>query len=220
MVHHALNLASRKKPDQRKQRVSQSSQPSRMKPENQGIGARIRFFRKQRNMTLDHLSGLSNLTKSFVSKVERGVSVPSISTAMKLAESFNITVGQLLGEDNHEGAISIVRKNERRSFMRAGSSSGYDYEMLAGPKQFKSMEPYIMRPPLKFQDKRLFEHVGEEFMFVLSGSIEVELSGKNFRLNSGDVLYFDSHLPHRTRSLGNKYAKVLVVVTGAVNSRS
>ena len=220
MVRHALNLASRKKPDQRKQRVSQSSQPSRMKPENQGIGARIRFFRKQRNMTLDHLSGLSNLTKSFVSKVERGVSVPSISTAMKLAESFNITVGQLLGEDNHEGAISIVRKNERRSFMRAGSSSGYDYEMLAGPKQFKSMEPYIMRPPLKFQDKRLFEHVGEEFMFVLSGSIEVELSGKNFRLNSGDVLYFDSHLPHRTRSLGNKYAKVLVVVTGTVNSQS
>jgi len=171
-------------------------------------------------MTLDHLSGLSNLTKSFVSKIERGVSVPSISTAMKLAESFDITVGQLLGEDNHEGAISIVRKSERRSFMRAGSSSGYDYEMLAGPKQFKSMEPYIMQPPLKFQDKRLFEHVGEEFMFVLSGSIEVELSGKKFRLNSGDVLYFDSHLPHRTRSLGNKYAKVLVVVTGTTNSQS
>jgi transcriptional regulator with XRE-family HTH domain len=199
--------------------VSQSSPISRVKPENQGIGARIRFFRKQRNMTLDHLSGLSNLTKSFVSKIERGISVPSISTAMKLAESFNITVGQLLGEDNHEGAISIVRKSERRSFMRAGSSSGYDYEMLAGSKKFKSMEPYIMQPPLKFQDKRLFEHVGEEFMFVLSGSIEVELSGKNFRLNSGDVLYFDSHLPHRTRSLGNKYAKVLVVVTGTVNSQ-
>jgi transcriptional regulator with XRE-family HTH domain len=218
MVRHALK-ALRKKLDQKRQPVSQSSPISRVQPENQGIGARIRFFRKQRNMTLDHLSGLSNLTKSFVSKIERGISVPSISTAMKLAESFNITVGQLLGEDNHEGAISIVRKSERRSFMRAGSSSGYDYEMLAGPKQFKSMEPYIMKPPLKFQDKRLFEHVGEEFMFVLSGSIEVELSGKNFRLNSGDVLYFDSHLPHRTRSLGNKYAKVLVVVTGTVNSQ-
>jgi transcriptional regulator with XRE-family HTH domain len=218
MVRHALK-ALRKKLDQKRQPVSQSSPISRVKPENQGIGARIRFFRKQRNMTLDHLSGLSNLTKSFVSKIERGISVPSISTAMKLAESFNITVGQLLGEDNHEGAISIVRKSERRSFMRAGSSSGYDYEMLAGSKKFKSMEPYIMQPPLKFQDKRLFKHVGEEFMFVLSGSIEVELSGKNFRLNSGDVLYFDSHLPHRTRSLGNKYAKVLVVVTGTVNSQ-
>jgi transcriptional regulator with XRE-family HTH domain len=216
MVRHALNPVSRKKTDPKKQR---GSPVSRVKPENQGIGARIRFFRKQRNMTLDHLSGLSNLTKSFVSKIERGVSVPSISTAMKLAESFNITVGQLLGEDNHEGAISLVRKSERRSFMRSGSSSGYDYEMLAGPKQFKSMEPYIMQPPLQFQDKRLFEHVGEEFMFVLSGSIEVELSGKSFRLNSGDVLYFDSHLPHRTRSLG-KYAKVLVVVTGTTHNHS
>jgi mannose-6-phosphate isomerase-like protein (cupin superfamily) len=75
------------------------------------------------------------------------------------------------------------------------------------------MEPYIMKPPLQFQEKRLFEHVGEEFMFVLSGAIEVEISGQNFQLRLGDALYFDSHLPHRTRSLGGKYAEVLVVVT-------
>ena len=50
-------------------------------------------------------------------------------------------------------------------------------------------------------------------MFVLSGSIEVEISGQRFQLMPGDALYFDSHLPHRTRSLRRKYAEVLVVVT-------
>jgi mannose-6-phosphate isomerase-like protein (cupin superfamily) len=50
-------------------------------------------------------------------------------------------------------------------------------------------------------------------MFVLSGAIEVEISGQNFQLRLGDALYFDSHFPHRTRSLGGKYAEVLVVVT-------
>jgi transcriptional regulator with XRE-family HTH domain len=181
---------------------------------HQGIGARIRFLRRQRNMTLEQLSNCSKLTKSFVSKVERGVSVPSISTAMKLAESFQITVSQLLGEDHYDDGVSLVRKNERRAFMRSGSSSGYNYEMIAGSKRFKRMEPYIMRPPLEFQDDRLFEHVGEELMFVLSGCVEVELSRQSFRLNPGDALYFDSHLPHRSRSLRNKYAEVLVVVTG------
>jgi mannose-6-phosphate isomerase-like protein (cupin superfamily) len=70
-----------------------------------------------------------------------------------------------------------------------------------------------MKPPLQFQNKRLFEHVGEEFMFVLSGSIEVEIASQNLRLRQGDALYFDSHLPHRSRSIGGKYAEVLVVVT-------
>jgi transcriptional regulator with XRE-family HTH domain len=179
----------------------------------QGIGPRIRFLRQQRKMTLEQLSSASGLTKSFVSKVERGTSVPSISTAMKLAESFGLTVSQLLGQDHYAGAACVVRKNERRAFMRPGSSAGYNYEMLASSKQFKGMEPYIMKPPLKFQDKRVFEHVGEEFMYVLSGSVEVELSGEAIRLNAGDALYFDSHFPHRSRSLGGKYAKVLVVVT-------
>lgn len=178
-----------------------------------GIGARIRFLRQQRNMTLEQLSASSGLTKSFVSKIERGVSVPSISTAMRLAQSFKVTVSQLLGEDHYDDALSLVRKEERRSFMRPGSSSGYNYEMIAGPKRFKRMEPYIMRPPLKFQNRRLFEHLGEEFMFVLSGKVEVEISGQILELRPGDALYFDSHLPHRSRSLGGRYAEVLVVVT-------
>jgi transcriptional regulator with XRE-family HTH domain len=178
----------------------------------QGIGGRVRFMREQRKMTLEQLSSASNLTKSFVSKVERGISVPSISTAMKLAESFDLTIGQLLGEDHYEDGISVVRKGERRSFMRPGASLNYNYETLAAPKRFKRMEPYIMRPPFNFQGKRFFEHVVEEFMFVLSGAVEVEFSNQVFQLHAGDSLYFDSHLAHRSRSLGKKHASVLVVV--------
>lgn len=178
-----------------------------------GIGARIRFLRQQRGMTLEQLSRSARLTKSFVSKVERGVSVPSISTAMKLADSFDITVGQLLGEEHYDDAISLTRKSERRAFMRRGGPSGYNYEMIAGAKRFKRMQPYIMRPPLKFQDKRRFEHTGEELMFVVSGNVEVELSGRKLRLKAGDALYFDAHLPHRSRSVGSKNAQVLIVVT-------
>ncbi|HYL50142.1 MAG TPA: cupin domain-containing protein [Stellaceae bacterium] len=179
-----------------------------------GIGARIRFMRHQRGTTLEQLAATSGLTKSFLSKIERGVAVPSISTAMKLAQSFSITVAQLLGEDHETDAVCVVRKHERRSFMRPGSAAGYNYQLVAAAKRFKRMEPYIMRPPLRFQDERLFEHVGEEFMFVLAGRIEVTLAGRTIVLRPGDALYFDSHLPHRTRSLGRKNAEVLVVIIG------
>jgi transcriptional regulator with XRE-family HTH domain len=208
-----VRIPRQRKPTKENEHASKRTSAP-VKQERQGIGARIRFLRRQRGMTLDQLSSASNLTKSYVSKVERELSVPSISTAMKIAESFNITVSQLLGEDDYEGAVSIVRKNERRSFMRDGSSLGYDYEMIAAPKNFKSMEPFIMKPPLQFQDNRVFDHGGEELIFVLSGSVEVELSGKLIRLHCGDTMYFDAHLPHRTRSVGNKNASVLVVISG------
>jgi DNA-binding XRE family transcriptional regulator len=179
----------------------------------EGLGARIAFLRRQQAMSLEDLAQKSGLTKSFLSKLERGLSVPSISTAMALAKSFGLTVGQLMGEQQYDDSICVVRKGDRRSFMRRGSDVGYDYEMLAAGKGFKLMDPYIMRPPLAFQDDRRFEHTGQEFLFVLSGSLEVEFAGKLIRLDAGDAVYFDSNIPHRTRSLKGRIAEALVVVT-------
>jgi transcriptional regulator with XRE-family HTH domain len=179
----------------------------------QGIGARIAFLRRQQAISLEDLAQKSGLAKSFLSKLERGLSVPSISTAMALAESFDLTVGQLMGEQQYDDAICVVRKGDRRSFMRLGSEVGYNYEMLAAGKRFKMMEPYIMRPPLVFQDARRFEHAGQEFLFVLKGSLEVEFGGKVIRLDVGDAVYFDSNIPHRSRSLKGRIAQALVVVT-------
>jgi transcriptional regulator with XRE-family HTH domain len=176
------------------------------------LADRIAFLRKQKSMTLDRLAISSGLTKSYLSKVERGLSVPSISTAMKIARSLELSVGQLLGETQYDDAISIVRGDERPSFMRGGSSSGYDYEMLAPGKQFKTMEPFIMRPPLTFQDDRRFNHSGQEIIFVLSGQMEIDFGGERYKLNKGDCAYFDAHVPHRSRSLNGKIAEALVVV--------
>jgi transcriptional regulator with XRE-family HTH domain len=177
------------------------------------LGHRIAFLRKQRTLTLDQLANVSGLTKSYLSKVERGLSVPSISTAMKIAQSLELSVGQLLGETQYQDAISIVRSDERPSFMRGGSSSGYDYEMLAPGKQYKMMEPFIMKPPLTFQDDRRFNHSGQEIIFVLSGQMEIEFGGVHHKLGKGDCAYFDAHVPHRSRSLNGKIAEALVVVT-------
>jgi transcriptional regulator with XRE-family HTH domain len=176
------------------------------------LADRIAFLRKQKNLTLDQLANSSGLTKSYLSKVERGLSVPSISTAMKIAQSLELSVGQLLGETQYQDAISIVRSGERPSFMRGGSGSGYDYEMLAPGKLFKTMEPFIMRPPLAFQDDRRFNHSGQEIIFVLSGQMEIDFGGDRHKLSKGDCAYFDAHVPHRSRSLNGKIAEALVVV--------
>lgn len=203
--------AIRKTRNQRSKAASLSKAGS--SADSSGIGGRIRFMRKQRGMTLDQLAETTGLTKSYLSKIERGISVPSISTALKVAASFEVSVGQLLGEEQGDESLCIVRRNERKPFMRHGSNSGYNYEMVAAPKRFKTMEPFIMRPPFEFETDQFFEHVGEEFIFVLSGTIQFEFPNRRIVLKAGDAIYFDSHLPHRSRSLGRKAAETLVVVT-------
>ncbi|MGH7072008.1 MAG: helix-turn-helix domain-containing protein [Acetobacteraceae bacterium] len=176
------------------------------------IGTRIRFIRRQRRMTLDQLAGATGLTKSYLSKVERGLSVPSISTALKVAASFRLTVGHLAGEEPSPGSICVTRERDRKSFMHGGGHAGYDYQAIAAAKASKSMEPFIMRPPLTFQDNRRFQHGGEEFIFVLSGAIEIQFPKRKIALGAGDAIYFDAHIPHRSRSLGGQPAEALVVV--------
>ena len=87
--------------------------------------------------------------------------------------------------------------------------------MLAAGKRFKSMEPFIMRPPTTFQDDRRFDHAGEEMVFVVKGAIEIEFAGECHVLSEGDCAYFDAHLPHRTRSIGPDIAEALIVVTAS-----
>lgn len=188
--------------------------------DNGDIGSRIRFMRLQRRMTLDQFAAATGLTKSYLSKVERGLSVPSISTALKVAGSFKLSVGQLLGEEPAPSAICVTRERDRKSFMRGGSHAGYDYEAIAAAKPFKSMEPFIMRPPLAFQDNRMFQHSGEEFIFVLSGIMEIQFPKRKVTLRSGDSIYFEAHIPHRSRSLDGQSAEAVVVVKGGAGGGS
>ena len=74
------------------------------------------------------------------------------------------------------------------------------------------MEPFVVHPPREFPDATaVFPHPGEEFLLVLKGAIEVQVGERQFRLDAGDSLYFDSELPHRMRTVGRTQAEVLVV---------
>ena len=73
------------------------------------------------------------------------------------------------------------------------------------------MEPFVVHPPREFPDDGGVPASGEEFLLVLKGAIEVQVGERQFRLDAGDSLYFDSELPHRMRTVGRTQAEVLVV---------
>jgi transcriptional regulator with XRE-family HTH domain len=176
---------------------------------------RLRTLRRQQSLSLEQLGERTGLTKSYLSKLERGLSEPSISTVLRLAEAYGVGVSQLVGGGDgaaQDEVVSLVRVADREVLQRRGLGNEYHYESLAGRRKVKAMEPFLVHPPREFPDaSAVFPHPGEEFLLVLKGAIEVRVGEREFRLDTGDSLYFDSELPHRMRTVSRGAAEVLVV---------
>ncbi len=173
----------------------------------------IKKFRLSRKMSLEKLAQLTGLTKGYVSKIENSDKVPPFSTLIKIANALDTDISLLMADESEMPEninLCIVRKNERKEVISRGTLYGYHYEALAHKKLGKNMEPYIIIPA--FDEKGVFSHEGEEFMYVLEGRHEFIYDGKKYLLNEGDSIYFDSIIPHSGRSVGKKKAKILAVM--------
>lgn len=180
------------------------------------LGQRLRELRKARRQTLDSLAGETGLTKGYLSKVETGSKIPPIATLTRVARALGTDLATLLQAGGStpimaHGSVSLVRAHERRQVVRGGSAFGYDYQALAHRIASKHMEPFIFTFPPQVLKEVTFEHNGEEFIFVLSGTVEFQVGAETYQLSAGDCLYFDSSVPHRGRGKRGE-AKALVVI--------
>ncbi|MGH8162027.1 MAG: helix-turn-helix domain-containing protein [Gammaproteobacteria bacterium] len=181
------------------------------------IGKNVARIRKSRGNTLDEIAGLTGLSKSYLSKIENGKSVPPLGTLSKIAQAFACEIGHFLQPEDAlaEEAVSVVHVRERQPAVRGGTAFGYDYSSLAHKKRNKRMEPFIFTFPADIDLHTFFEHEGEEFILILHGRAEFETqrAGKieQWILDEGDSLYIDSSVPHRGRSLAGE-TRALVVI--------
>jgi transcriptional regulator with XRE-family HTH domain len=181
------------------------------------LGQRLRLLRTIHRLSLDELADRTLLTKSYLSKVERGLSEPSLASLLKLCAAYGVTTGELLGESPNPSPVQVVRKDARTPLRKLERYPGYVYEAIAHNRADKAMLPFVMHPPLRSQvpDPELVEHEGQELIFVLRGEIDFITPDETIRLDAGDSVYFDSSLPHRSLSVGRAPAEALVVIAGA-----
>ena len=96
-----------------------------------GLGLRLRNLRRQKGFTLEVLAIKTRLTKSYLSKLERGVKIPSIASILKITKAFGIQIGHLFGEITNNDSICVVKKNDGKPIVRQGARKGYKYEAIA-----------------------------------------------------------------------------------------
>jgi transcriptional regulator with XRE-family HTH domain len=176
------------------------------------IAKNIKKIRLSKNLSQEKLAELSGLTKGYISKIEKSDTAPPLSTLSKIATALKVDITLLTAEHSEitkDIDVCIVRKGEGKKVSSA-ILDGYHYEALAHKKSGKNMEPFFLEPA--FDEKAVFMHDGEEFMYVLEGVHEFIYDNKRYILKEGDSIYFDSRIPHTGRSLGKKKAKILAVM--------
>ena len=175
---------------------------------------RVKRLRELKGVTLEQLAERTGLTKSYLSKVERGVSVPSISTAIRIADAFETGVGDLFGVTASSNDLVVVRKKERKPFSRKGASAGYRYEAIAPGQTHGLFEAFVVHPPFEEPpDYKTGQHSGQEMIFVVKGRVDVTFPHSSVKLDSGDCMVFSGQIPHRVLSRRPTRAEALIVVT-------
>jgi transcriptional regulator with XRE-family HTH domain len=180
--------------------------------EESELGKRIQQYRINKGLTLQELAEKTGYTKGYLSRIENAEKAPPVSTLINLAKALNISISEVFGEAEENSPICLVKKSERRSIARDGSVFGYAYQTLAHKFHNKHMEPYILTLPLKVKENVLFQHKGEETLFVLEGTMKFFHGDKEFILEEGDCVYFDGTIPHYGVCQGKKEVKCLMVI--------
>src|ERR1700733_524590 len=162
----------------------------------------LRAVRKQRGLTLAHLAEQTASTKSYLSKIERRQSTPSIAVALKVAPALDVDVAQLFSDESANETIVVDRADDR-------SEDGGNYCLLAPNLLGKAMSPFVVRPPGAADDP-IPAHPGQEFVFVHSGTVELGSGAHILPREAGDSAYFAASVSYPLGAVDPTPAEVVV----------
>lgn len=168
------------------------------------LGAYLRQLRKKRGMTLAEASEKAGLPTSTLSKIENNRVSLSFDKLLRISQSLEIDIAELLSGDATAPAAPGPTASGRRSITRAGSgysieTPNYAHLYPAADLLNKCIVPIVaeVRARSLKQFGELIRHPGEEFAFVLEGAVELHTDlYAPTRLEKGDSIYFDSGMGH------------------------
>ena len=170
------------------------------------IGSRLRQLRVKKGTSLATVAKAIGVSVGFLSAVERSQMSASVGTLRKLARYYKSNILDFY--DTSEPTRHLVRPNARK-VLDAGD--GVRMELLAWGNTV--MEPHVFRIAPGSGSGESYTHVGEEFIFVLKGEMQIFLRAEEYRLKSGDSFYFESAVPHKWSNPGRTETVVLWVNT-------
>lgn len=180
------------------------------------IGAKIRGLRLRRKIALVDLGKHTGLSASMLSQLENGKLIPTLPTLARIAMVFDVGVDFFFTERAHRKTVSIVKAQDRIRFPYPPDTGkpNFVFENLAFQAVDKPIQGYLAEFPQN-ENGELNDHThdGHELMHVTEGTLALRFLDKEYVLEAGDSVYFDSGEPHAYRGLSEAPARAIVITT-------
>ena len=181
------------------------------------VGEKIKSLRESKSISREEMSERSGLAVEQIERIENNVDLPSLAPLIKIARVLGVRLGTFL-DDQAETGPAICRHaggNDTISFSNNAiqSRKHMEYHALAKSKADRHTEPFIIDvAPADDNDFVLSTREGEEFIYVLEGTMEISYGHDTYLLEAGDSIYYDSIVPHHVHAYQGQAARILAVV--------
>jgi transcriptional regulator with XRE-family HTH domain len=185
------------------------------------IANKIKKIRKDKGYTLEQLGKRASLSKGLLSRIENYQVSPPIATLSKISHGLEVPIAIFFdeGQKKDQETYAVTLKNERKQVNKREAAAELNYYSLSSLRSNKLIEPFIVKyPVINKTPTKLYEHPGEEFIFVIKGKIDFVYGKKIIRLDQGDAIHFDPAIPHRIRNAGSTKSECLVIITDDVHA--
>ena len=171
---------------------------------------RVRTLRAERNWSLDVLSKASGVSRSMLSEIERERANPTLAVAVRIAQAFGLTLGDLVEQEAPAEQIRVIRADDESSVYR--NEGGVRIRTLSPLNLEKDVEFYelVFQADSELRSAPHFEGT-REFLTVEKGRVIIESGHSSVTLTRGDSANYKADVPHRIANAGKGEAVVFLV---------
>jgi transcriptional regulator with XRE-family HTH domain len=180
------------------------------------IGRSVRAFRRAQGMTVADLAGATGLSIGMLSKIENGITSPSLTTLQVLSHAFSTPITSFFRGFEERREVQHVKSGDHIEIERRGTRAGHQYHLLGHIGSNDSgvlVEPYLITLTTESDVFPAFQHDGIELLYMLEGEVQYRHGDQLFHMKPGDSLFFDADAPHGPEVLVQLPARYLSVIS-------
>jgi transcriptional regulator with XRE-family HTH domain len=186
------------------------------------IGHEVRAFRKKLGITVADLAATTNLSLGMLSKIENGITSPSLTTLQTLSNALGVPLTAFFRRFEGERNAVFVKAGEGVDVERRGTRAGHQYTLLgyiASNTAGVTVEPYLITLSEDSDVFPTFQHDGMEFLYMLEGEVLYRHGSNLYRMLPGDSLFFDADAPHGPEELTRRPIRYLSIISYRQNGK-
>ncbi len=180
------------------------------------IGREVRAFRNKLGITGGDLAAAAGLSLGMLSKIENGMTSPSLATLQVLSRALGVPVTDFIRRFEERHGAVLVKAGEGLAIERRGTRNGHHYHLLGHTGDRSSrivVEPYMITLNQESDVFPLFQHAGLEFLYMLEGEVVYRHADKLYTMLPGDSLFFDAEAPHGPEELRQLPIRFLSIIS-------